>query len=122
MYIMDIDINAVIQTIYMVSLALIALVYGIKKVTKDWRLSETETSVLDLMHQELSRMSAQNTVLSTELNKLQQEIIQLNAQLRKLCIENDKLQVEVIALTMELNGFKKLASVRSDLGDANATS
>lgn len=119
---MEVDVNAIIQTLSVVALAVITLVFGIKKLTKDWRMSETEASVLELMHQELGRMSAQNTVLSTELSKLQQEIIQLNSQLRQLCIENDKLQIEVVALTSELNAFKKVAAVRNAEGTLDATS
>lgn len=119
---MEVDSNTIIQTISVVALAVITLVYGIKKLTKDWRMSETEASVLELMHQELGRMSAQNTILSNELSKLQQEIIQLNSQLRQLCIENDKLQIEVVALTSELNAFKKVAAVRNAEGTLDATS
>lgn len=119
---MEVDVNAIIQTISVVALAVIALVFGMKKLTKDWRMSETEASVLELMHQELGRMSTQNTVLSTELSKLQQEIIQLNTQLRQLCIENDKLQIEVVALTSELNAFKEIAVKRNAEGTLDATS
>lgn len=119
---MEADSNNVIQTISVIALAVIALVFGIKKVLKDWRLSDAGDSVMQLMHQELERMSQQNTVLSTELNKLQQEIIQLNAQLRQLCIENDKLQTEVVALTNELNAFKRIAAVRKVKVTTNATS
>jgi uncharacterized protein (DUF3084 family) len=119
---MEVDSNTVIQTISVVALAVITLVFGIKKLTKDWRMSETETSVLELMHQELGRMSSQNTILSTELNKLQHEIIQLNTQLRQLCIENDKLQVEVVALTNQLNTFKTLATTRKVEEAPDATS
>lgn len=113
---MEVDSNMAIETITMVALAIIALVFGIKKVVKDWRVSDTGDDIMNLMHKELERMSAQNTLLSTELNKLQQEIIQLNAQLRQLCIENDKLQTEVIALTNELNAFKRVAAVRKIKG------
>ena len=111
-----------IDAVLMIALAVVVLVFGIKKLVKDWKLSDAGDSVMQLMHKELERMSAQNTVLSTELNKLQQEIIQLNAQLRQLCIENDKLQTEVVALTNELNAFKKVAAVRKIKVTQNATS
>jgi len=119
---MELDSNTVIQTIAMVALAVIALAFGIKKVLKEWRMSEATDSVMSLMHKELERVSQQNTVLSTELGKLQQEIIQLNTQLRQLCIENDKLQTEVVALTNELNAFKRVAAVRKVKVTTNATS
>lgn len=119
---MEADSNTVFQTISVLALAVIALVFGIKRVLKDWRLSDAGDGVLKLMHQELERMSAQNTILSTELSKLQQELIELNAELRRLCIENDKLQVEVVALTNELNAFKKLAALRKVKVPGNAAS
>jgi len=119
---MEVDSNTVLQTISVVALAVIALVFGIKKLMKDWLISSTETSVLELMHEELNRMSAQNLTLSKELSKLQQEIIQLNTQLRKLCIENDKLQTEVVALTNQLNAFKQLAILQEAKEAANAAS
>lgn len=119
---METDTNSAIQTISVVALAVIAFALGIKKLLKDWRISEAGDSVMELMHKELARMSSQNTVLSSELNKLQQEIIQLNAQLRKLCIENDKLQTEVVALTNELNAFKRITAVRKVKVTSNATS
>lgn len=119
---MGVDSNMAIETITVIALAIVALVFGVKKVVKDWRLSDTGDGIMNLMHKELDRMSAQNTLLSTELNKLQQEIIQLNAQLRQLCIENDKLQTEVIALSNELNAFKRVAAVRKIKVSNNATS
>lgn len=110
------------EAVLMIALAVITLGFAIKKLVKDWRLSDAGDSVMQLMHKELERMSAQNTMLSTELGKLQQEIIQLNTALRKLCVENDKLQTEVIALTNELNAFKKVAAVRKIKVTQNATS
>lgn len=119
---MEVASNMALEAVLMIALAVIVLVFSIKKLVKDWRLSDAGDSVMQLMHKELERMSAQNTVLSTELNKLQQEIIQLNTELRRLCIENDKLQTEVVALTNELNAFKKIAAVRKIKVTPNATS
>jgi regulator of replication initiation timing len=102
-----------IETISVVALAFIGLVLGIKKIFKELRLSEAGDTIMKLMHEELERMSAQNTLLSTELNKLQQEIIKLNTQLRQLCIENDKLQTEVVALTNQLDEFKKIRNTKN---------
>ena len=110
------------DAILMIALAVIVLGFSIKKLTMDWRLSDTGDGIMQLMHKELERMSSQNTLLSTELGKLQQEILNLNAQLRQLCIENDKLQTEVTALTNELNAFKKIAAVRKIKVTQNAAS
>ena len=104
--------NLTIETVGLVALAVIGFVFAIKKILKELQLSQTGDNILRLMHEELERMSSQNTVLSTELNKLQQEIIQLNAQLRKLCVENDKLQTEVTALTVQLNYIKIAEAIK----------
>jgi predicted nuclease with TOPRIM domain len=60
------------------------------------------------MHNELERMSQQNTALSVELGRLHNEVIALNTQLQMLTVENQRLQTEVIALTNEVSSFKQL--------------
>ncbi len=81
------------------------------KLLKDWKSTGAETSIITLMHTELERMSEQNGLLATELNRLQQEMIILNAQLAQLCIENQQLQTEVVALTEEVNKFRISATL-----------
>lgn len=98
--------NLTLESISLAALAILAFAFTVNKIFKEFKLSEAGDTMLKLMHEELERMSTQNTVLSNELNKLQQEIIQLNTQLRKLCVENDKLQTELVTLTTELNTFK----------------
>lgn len=110
------------DAILLIALAVIAFMFGIQKLLKDWRTTNTESEVMKLMHTELQRTSSQNKVLSEELGKLQHEIIKLNTELARLCVENDKLQQEVIALTSELNAFKKIAAVRKVKVVSNATS
>ncbi len=112
-----VDSQAVIQTISMVALAVIALIYGINKLRKDWHADDTEANVMELMHSELSRMSAQNKVLSEELGRMQHEMISLNNQIRQLCIDNDRLQCEVAALTAELS---KLSIIGAEVADATS--
>lgn len=92
----------------MVALAIIALSVGVQKLLKDWKSTNAETNIISIMHTELERLSTQNTVLSTELNRLQQEMIKLNAQLAQLCIDNQALQAEVVALTDEINKLRTL--------------
>jgi len=104
--------QGVIQTISVAAMALIGLSVGIQKLVKEWRGTQAETSVIDMMHKELERMNTQNSKLTEELTKLQNEIVELNNQLIKLNIENNKLQEEVAALTTELNSFKKLAAIK----------
>lgn len=109
---MELENHSLLQTLSVSAMAVIALGVGIQKLVKDWRTTNAETSVVQMMHTELERMSAQNTKLTQELSKLQLEIVELNSQLSKLNIENNKLQEEVSALTIELNSFKKLAAIR----------
>jgi predicted nuclease with TOPRIM domain len=107
----EIDNHSLIQTVSLVALAVIAFSVGIQKLLKDWKSTGAETSVITLMHTELERMSAQNGILATELNRLQQEMIILNNQLSQLCIENQQLQTEVVALTEEVNKFRVSATL-----------
>jgi chromosome segregation ATPase len=105
---LEIENHGLIQTLSMVALAIIALSVGVQKLLKDWKSTGVETNIISLMHSELERLSIQNTVLSTELNRLQQEMIKLNAQLAQLCIDNQALQSEVVALTDEINKLRTL--------------
>lgn len=114
---MDSENQGVLQTISMLSVAVIALGVGIQKLIKEWRSTGAETNIIGLMHTEIERMSSQNTSLSLELGKLQQEIMELNNQLTQLNIENNKLRVDVAALTMELNSFRKLSDNNLKVAD-----
>jgi predicted nuclease with TOPRIM domain len=107
-----IENHGLVQTLSVVAMAIIALGVGIQKLVKEWRTTDAETTVIEMMHKELERMGTHNAKLTEELTKLQLEIVELNNQLTKLSIENNKLQEEVGALTLELNSFKKLAALR----------
>ena len=104
----EIENHSLIQTVSMVALAIIALSVGVQKLLKDWKSTGVETNIIGLMHTELERLSMQNTVLSTELNRLQQEMIKLNTHLAQLCLDNQVLQAEVVALTDEINKLRTL--------------
>ena len=105
---LEIENHSLMQTLSMVALAIIALSVGVQKLLKDWKSTNAETNIITLMHSELERLSTQNGVLSTELNRLQQEMIKLNTQLGQLCIDNQVLQTEVVALTDEINKLRIL--------------
>lgn len=96
-------------------LAIIAIFIGTQKLIKDWRATSAETSIIELMHSELQRMSEQNTALSNEVGKLHSEIIILSTQLHKLTIENQRLQVEVGALTEEISMFKQTNASKKEV-------
>ena len=98
----EINLEQLIQVLGMLALAVVTAFVGIRKLLKDWNTDNAETSVITIMHEELERMSKQNTTLSTELNKLQLEIVTLNRELHKLTLENQRLHSEVVALTREV--------------------
>jgi len=107
---MEIDKDGFLQTISLLSLAIIGLLVGIQKLIRDWKTTNAETNIISVMHTEIERMSLQNTTLSTELGKLQEEIIRLNGLITKLNIENNKLQEEISKLTIELDSIKLLTN------------
>ncbi len=84
----------------MIGLAGAAL--GLQQVIKRWKANNAETAVLTLLHNELNRMSTQNTELSKIVNTLQLEANKINLQLGKLQLENQKLHAEVVCLTNEV--------------------
>jgi septal ring factor EnvC (AmiA/AmiB activator) len=108
---MDLENQGILQTISLLSVALIALVMGVQKLIRDWRTTKAESDIISIMHKEIERMSTQNSTLSIELGKLQEEIIELNKQISKLNIENNKLREEIESLTTELDNFKRLATL-----------
>ena len=95
-----------IQAFGAVAMAAIVVMLGIQKIIKYWQTTDAENSVIKIMHNELERMSEQNTALSVELGRLHNEVIALNTQLQMLTVENQRLQREVIALTNQLSEFK----------------
>ena len=103
---LSISPDNLIQTLGAIALAIIVVVAGYRKITKEWRADSAELSIITLMHKELERMSEQNTALSNEIGRLHTQIIALNKQIQELSIENQRLQSEVVALTNEVSEFK----------------
>lgn len=98
----------IVQLVGALVLGIPALAFAIKKFLSTWRSTTVEVSVLNLMHDELERMSEQNTKLSEELGKLHVEIINLNKQLRVLTEENQRLHIEVVGLRSEVARLQKV--------------
>jgi septal ring factor EnvC (AmiA/AmiB activator) len=91
-----------------VFLAVIGIAIGIQLLIKSWKTNNTESALLTMMHDELERMSAQNSLLSQEIGKLQTELVKLSTQLTELNIENQNLQMQIASLNKEiarLHGF-----------------
>jgi predicted nuclease with TOPRIM domain len=97
-----------IQAFGAVAMAAVVVMLGIQKIIKHWQTTDAENSIIKIMHNELERMSQQNTALSVELGRLHNEVIALNQQLQMLTVENQRLQTEVVALTNEVSSFKLL--------------
>lgn len=92
------------------------LIFGfiLKKFIVGWKFDNAESSILNLMHTELERMSSQNTQLSIELGNLQSDILKLNKQLRNLSMENQQLYSEVSSLTNEISRLQRTLQTAED--------
>jgi peptidoglycan hydrolase CwlO-like protein len=92
--------------------SLLSIAFLLQKFFTGFKSEKTENSIINLMHQELQRMSEQNTKLSTELGKLQEEVIELNQQIRNLTTENQRLHEEITQLTKEISKLKELSIIK----------
>jgi predicted nuclease with TOPRIM domain len=104
------------EILVVVSLAVIAIFIGTQKLLKDWKSTNAETSIITIMHEELERLSQQNTSLSHELGRLNTEIIKLNQELHNLTIENQRLHTEVVTLTSEVSRLQSILITRGPYG------
>lgn len=96
--------------------AVISISFGVQQLVKAWKNSASETRLVEMMHEELARMSQQNTALSNEIGNLQAELIRLSQQLTELTIENQKLQLEVSCLNKEIARLHMLMSDPISIG------
>jgi cell division protein FtsB len=101
---------------------------GLRKLYLDWSrdgVSLAETSarktIVQQLHDELTRMSAQNITLAGELNKLQLHILELTKQISALSTKNAQLENEISQLRQEINRLRTVSSVSADRrGESNA--
>lgn len=103
-----------------VAVGFVGLIVGLQKVLKGWKETSVESNIISLMHDELERLSSQNTKLAEELNKLQIEIIQLNKELRHLSSENQLLHEEISSLNAEIGRLQQVISAstqQQELGE-----
>ena len=107
--------NYFTELIVSITIGLGAIMYGIQSLLKNWKISKVENSLLKMMHEELERMSLQNTTLSNEIGKLQTELVNLSTQLSGLTKENQKLQVEVSSLNNEISRLHSLMTEKTGL-------
>ena len=102
------ETNYLTQLIIAIPLALGGIALGVQSLSKAWKSSSTESHLLQMMHEELERMSNQNATLSQEVGKLQVELVRLSSQLTSLNSENQKLQAEVSGLNQEISRLHSL--------------
>lgn len=95
-----------------IAMGVIGLAVGLQKVVKNWKETSAESSIVTMMHTELTRLSEHNSVLAKELSLLQVEIISLNKQLLALTAENQKLHSQVVSLTEEVNRLQVMLENR----------
>lgn len=106
----------IVQLIIAIILGFGAAALGLLKYRKAWKETSTETFILNIMHQEIERMSAQNILLATELNKLQLEVIKLTKELHKLSLENQKLTEEIATFNIEINRLQHILKENNIVG------
>lgn len=104
----QLDNTTFAQTIAAIVAAFGGAALGAQKILKSWKTTSAETGVVELLHNELDRLSTQNTTLAEELNKLQIQVVNLNRELGYLVAENQRLHIEVGALTAEISVLKSM--------------
>ncbi len=97
-----IDAETLVKMGSAAGLGLVGLAMGVQQLVKKWKATSAETNIMSLLHDELERMSKQNTLLATYVNSLQLEANKINLELGKLQFENQKLHAEVVSLTKEV--------------------
>jgi len=96
------------QIVGTLGLALLATAYSLKKYLKGWNVLSAENSVINLLRDELDRMSNQNRDIATELNKLQVDLINLHKEIQSLTIENNRLYTQVNQLNHQVERLKNI--------------
>lgn len=102
--------NVLAQTAGGIAVAIIGAILTVQKVLKSWKADSAETNIINIVNDQIERMSKTNNALMTEVSKLQSEIIELNRELRNLSSENQRLRNEVKILTDEVNHLHGLLS------------
>lgn len=102
--------------------ALVGVAWGLRQFFLRWKQDDVQfaaadashveqmarKSIVEQLHDELSRMSAQNLQLSDELNKLQLHIMELTRQIGLLTAENNALRSEIVDLRSEVIRLKEI--------------
>ena len=103
----------VVESAGLLAVSLIAVVFALQKVLKNFKSESAESNIISLMHNELARLSDQNKKLSEELSAFQLQVVDLNKQIQKLTLENQRLHNEVA----RLHDMLELSKSRPDFGN-----
>lgn len=94
--------------------------FGLRKLYMAWgrdgvAIAETSAkkTIVEQLHDELTRMSAQNLALAGELNKLQLHILELTKQIGSLTSKNTQLEHEINHLRDEISRFRAATDIVS---------
>lgn len=112
------------ELVAMVTVALLGGALGLRRFQRQWSAEgsdiaghQAKQDVIELMREEMTRLSKVNTELAMQVNKFQLENIQLTArlstvttQMSELQIENAKLGGEVIELRTAIKEFREMFS------------
>jgi predicted nuclease with TOPRIM domain len=105
---MDADLFETPQIVGTLGVALLATAYSLKKYLKGWNLLSAENTVINLLREELDRMSSQNRDIASELNKLQLDLINLHKEIQILTVENNRLYTQVNQLNHQVERLKSI--------------
>jgi uncharacterized protein YlxW (UPF0749 family) len=97
-----IDAETILKMLGASALGLGGIAMGVQQLVKKWKATDAETNIMTLLHEELERLSKQNSQLAAYVNNLQLEANKINLELGKLQFENQKLHAEVVSLTKEV--------------------
>lgn len=91
------------------------IIYSLRKMRVSWGAdrvtmagNSAQQSLIRELHDELTRMAAQNTKLAGELNELQNGLVSLRMQIGELTVEKQLLKDEVVALRREIASLRAL--------------
>ena len=112
------------EWVAMATVAILGGALGLRRFQRQWTIEGTDIAgnqakqdVIELMRDEMTRLSKVNSELALQVNKFQLENIQLTArlstvttQMSELQIENAKLGTEVIELREAIKEFREMFS------------
>lgn len=105
-----------------IAIALASIAGHMRKLYIQWKRDDVtlaeqsaRRTIVEQLHEELTRMSAQNLALAGELNKLQIHILELTKQIAMLSAKNSELENEIAMLRLEINRLRDVTTGPGEL-------